>query len=140
MFNRLALCLLLLFLAFHPANSKADDGSKDQEIVRQIASNLNTLIEGGKLERRNLTINVRKGNVTVTGRIEDAQESRLILDSVITASNVAGLELNLGIGCEPASAVRRTLDSQRGRSPLRWDDGDWQLDFGTEPIRDRTNP
>ena len=136
MFNRLALALTCL--AVLPGSAKAEDQTDDRALAHQIVTNLNRLIDGGKLERRNLTITVKKGNVTVTGRIEDAHESRLILESIITANKIAGLQLNLGIGCEPSRAVDPASDSDRGRRPLIWDDGDWQLDFGTEPIRHRT--
>ncbi|KAA5538505.1 BON domain-containing protein [Roseiconus nitratireducens] len=136
MINRLALSLLLL--TFHSPSSTADDRINDRETAREIVTNLNALIEDGKLERRNLTISVNKGNVTVTGRIEDAQESRLILESVITAREINGIDLILGIGREPASAGQPMPESERGRRLFRWDDGFWQLDFEAEPIRHRT--
>jgi hypothetical protein len=110
----------------------------DRELARQIVTNLNALINRGKLERRNLTITVEKGTVTVSGRIEDVHESRLILESIITANKIAGLQLNFGIGCEPSCAVNPVLNSVLKRQPLNWDDGDWQLDFGTKVIRHRT--
>ncbi len=125
-------------LAVLPTSAKAEDQTNDRELVRQIAANLNRLIDGGKLARRNLTITAKKGDVTITGRIEDAHESRLILESIITANKIAGLQLNLGIGCEPSRAVYPAFHSKLGTRPLSWDDGDWQLDFGTEPIRHRT--
>jgi hypothetical protein len=132
------LALVLVCLAVLPASANAEEQTSDREHLRQIVTNLNKLIDDGKLGPRNLTITVKKGNVTVSGRIEDVHESRLILQSIITENKIAGLQLNFGIGCEPFSAENSVVDSELEKRSLNREDGDWQLDFEKEPMRHGT--
>lgn len=136
------LAVLLLCLSILPENVSAENHTDDRELMQQIVTSLNRRIETRELERRDLTITVNKGVVTVAGRIEDANESHVILRSIVNSNNIRGIQLNLGIGREPLSpctcAVSPKFDAEIWRRPLSWDDGDWHLNFGTQSIRQRT--
>lgn len=136
MFN--GLTALLLCLVALPASDERDTQDSDRELLNQIAANLNQQIADDELERRDLTITVKDGQVTVTGRIEEAKESSQILESIVNVNGVLGLQLNLGIGRQPSTnwplPYVQDVNSKHFQRPLIWDDGEWQLDFGKQPI------
>lgn len=140
MIKRLA--LTLFFLTILAPDTGAEDRTNNRELMRQVVTKLNEVIDDEKLERRDLTITLKDAIVTVTGRIEAPGESQLILESIVAAEGIRCLQLNLGIGHEPSPpcscSISPKCDPDLWRRPLRWDDGDWQLDFGTQPIRHRT--
>lgn len=142
MFNRLALAIICL-LNF-PANASAKDPVTDRDLMQQIVTNLNRLTDSGELAKRDLTITVYKGDVTVTGRIEDPAESRMVLQSIISSNGIRGINLNLGVGSPPSApcscALSPPFDAELSRRPLSWDDGHWQLDWApaNHPVIHRT--
>lgn len=131
------LTISTLCIVFFSINVQTDAQTSDRELMDQIVNKLESLIENGELERRELTFTVRNGQVSVTGRIEDAKESLLIIDAILDSDNLNGIQMNLGIGRHPLAVreldVRPWFDADLWRRPLEWNDGHWELDFGQEP-------
>lgn len=138
MFSPLA---LMVFLAIAP---KSETQTNNQELARRIVTKLDKMIRTGKLKRRDVTVSVKNGNVTMTGRIDELQESRFILESIPASKDIRSLHLHLGIGHVPAPTYADTpkfdSDFWSRRRPLRWEDGYWHLDFGAQPRRNTRKP
>ena len=122
------------FTAFVP-NSSADVESVSRKQCNHISRKLKRLADRNKISSRDLVVQVQDGAVTVTGQVGSIRESHKILKSITSTDGVTSINLNLGVGRAPQPAplvgIRPAFGGWPSPPELQWDDGWWQLNFGT---------
>lgn len=80
------------------------------QLCHAVASNLLAEVKNGPIPRRDLEIQAFRGTITITGRIESADEAVLILNAIKSIEGTRGIRLNLGIVRQPTPLRPDTLD------------------------------
>jgi hypothetical protein len=128
------------------AGASTKDRESARHLLEGVVNNLERKQDSGEMPARELTVEVKRTTVTITGRIQSANEAHLILDSILKVDGVGGIQLNLGVGRFPSPpcpcAVRPFIgaDPDFWKRTPSWDDRPWQLDFTRQPqtLRHRT--
>jgi len=129
--------LTIAFICFTmlAPNSSAEVEPESRKLCNHIGRKLKRLADRDKISSRDLVVQVQNGAVTVTGQVDSIRESHKILKSITSTDGVTSINLNLGVGRAPQHAplvgIRPTFVGSPSPIELQWDDGWWQLNFGT---------